>query len=387
MPQNHTGCQLVPISKLNPHPDNPNKHSASQIEQLADIIEYQGWRKPITVSNPTGFITAGHGRLLAAKLKKWTELPVSHQDYEDYAQEYADLVADNAIAAQAEIDMALINTKVPDLGPELDVRMLGFENFEIEPADKYEGRIEDDEIPVVKETRVKLGELWQLDEHRLLCGDCTVKENVDRLMGGNEADMLFTDPPYGIDVAGSDGKIGEGKKCVSKKYGDIIGDTKEFDATFLINIPAVTRFLFGGNYFAHTLPRSTHWLVWNKNSRDEHVRANDFSDCELIWTNIKRTSTPMYRHGWSGMFMSGKRKDEGGKKLHPTQKPVGLIESIFKDYEARSVIDLFLGSGSTLIACQKTGRKCYGLEIDPHYCSIILARWEEYTGKKAEKIG
>jgi len=198
----------------------------------------------------------------------------------------------------------------------------------------------------------------------------------------HKADLIFTDPPYGIDVAGADGKIGQGKKAISKTYGDIIGDTKEFDPRFLLSFPG-EKFLFGGNYFAHILPRSTHWIVWNKNSRDEYSRANDFSDCELIWTTIKRTSTVQYIHGWSGMFRNGPKNEEYDK-VHPAQKPVGLISNILNDYPASLILDPFLGSGSTLIACEKTNRKCYGSEIDPHYVDVIIERWIKYTGREKE---
>lgn len=129
--------ELTPIKALKPHPKNPNTHTDAQIERLAQILEYQGWRYPIKVSKRSGYITSGHGRLLAAKKNKWSEVPVNYQEYESDEQEYADVVSDNAIAEWAQLDLAMINVAVPDLGPNFDINWLGIKDFEIEPADKF----------------------------------------------------------------------------------------------------------------------------------------------------------------------------------------------------------------------------------------------------------
>lgn len=217
--------------------------------------------------------------------------------------------------------------------------------------------------------------------HRLLIDDCTVSENVERLMGGEKADMVFTDPPYGINVRGQDGQIGRCDKGKARRQV-IQGDETPFDIKPVLRLPARDFFLFGGNFFAHELPRSTHWLVWNKHQKDEPVKT-DFSDAELVWTNVSRASVRTYKWGWTGRFRTGNQKDELKQKEHPCQKPVGLIENIFADYESKSVIDPFLGSGSTLIACEKTNRKCFGCEIDPHYGQVIIERWQKFTGREA----
>lgn len=128
--------QLVPISTLVPHPKNPNKHPPEQVARLAEIIEFQGWRYPVKVSNRSGFVTSGHGRIEAAKLKGWTDVPVSYQDYESEAQEYADVVSDNAIAEWSDLDLSSINTDIGDLGPDFDIDLLGIKDFVLEPADR-----------------------------------------------------------------------------------------------------------------------------------------------------------------------------------------------------------------------------------------------------------
>lgn len=139
--------------------------------------------------------------------------------------------------------------------------------------------------------------------------------------------------------------------------------------------------IWGGNNFASGLPDNSHWIVWYKNMPD-----NDFSGAELAWTSIDKKTVKVYTHTWAGMTRAGNRKDELSKRVHPTQKPVGLFADILNDYGPASVLDLFGGSGSTLIACEKTNRKCFMMELDPHYCDVILTRWEKYTGKQAELI-
>jgi len=264
--------------------------------------------------------------------------------------------------------------------PEINIDNLKLVLFPDEAKDAIE-----DEVPEVpKETFVKPGDMFQLGEHRLLCADCTVKENVERLMGTEKADMVFTDPPYGINVLGSDNQIGAGK-C-PKKYSHIEGDLKEYNPLFCINYAPLS-FIWGGNYFAHLLPKSTSWIVWNKHSDISKERANDFSDCELAWTNFNKTSVRLFTHAWIGFLRHGNKKDECEKRLHPTQKPVGLFEEIFKEYEfPNKILDLFGGSGSTLIACEKTNRKCFMSEISPEYVEVIINRWEKYSGKKAVKL-
>lgn len=375
--------ELVDPSSLKPFDRNRNKHSKEQIKHLSKLIKAFGMRSPVVIAKaPWNCIAKGHGTVQALELLK-AKVPVVTQDFPDYDTLYAYVQSDNAIQqTYSELDLAGINTDLPQLGP-FDIELLGIKDFELEPADKY-GDKDADEIPEGRPTNIKLGDLFVLGGHRLLCGDSTDSAQVHRLMNGEKADMVFTDPPYGIDVAGGDGKIGAGRKAKSKTYGDIIGDTTEFDPRFLLDFPG-EKFLFGGNYFAHILPRSTHWIVWNKHSRDEHSRANDFSDCELIWTTIKRTSTVQYVHGWSGMFRNGPKKEEYDK-VHPAQKPAGLISEILNDYPANLILDPFLGSGSTLIACHKTGRKCFACEIDPHYIDVAIRRWEAFSGEKAYKL-
>ncbi len=400
------GALNIMLRDLNEFQGQLKNLEVEDYEKLKKEIEQTGFAFPLLVWKDTQkdkwFIIGGHQRYRT--LKKMSEdgwfcpavpvVPVEATNVKEAKRRvlqdtnvYGKMTKQGLYEFMHESGMDIDDVDSSFRLPEFDMASFREEYFD-DAKTGGAGLTEDDAVPEVSEGEPvsKTGDLWILGDHRVLVGDCTVKENIDRLMNGEKADMVFTDPPYGIDVAGADGKIGKGNKCVSKTYGDMIGDTAEFDPSFLMAL-AGNKIIFGGNYFAHKLPRSTHWIVWNKNSKDEYARVNDFSDCELAWTDFALTSTRMFRHGWSGMFMSGAKKDEGSKKLHPTQKPVGLFTDILDEYMAGPlVLDPFLGSGSTLIACEKTNRKCYGTEIDPHYVDIIVKRWQDYTGQKAHRL-
>ena len=374
--------ELVSIKELKPHPKNPNAHSDEQIARLGKILAYQGFRSPIVVSRNSGFIVAGHGRLLAAKEIGFKEVPVTYQDFADEDQEYAHLVADNAISEWSNLDLSQINLEVPSLGPDFDIDFLGIKDFEIEPADKYEDK-DADETPETRKTLIKMGDLYELGTHRLLCGDSTDSASMERLMNGEKADMVYTDPPYGIDEE-TDRSFRTGL-AKGGKFKKIQGDHSidaAINAFKLIQCPIIC--YWGGNYFAHELPPSGCWIIWDKRVEEKQRDLN--SDCEMAWVkHPTKKSIRIFRHLWKGMI---KGSEIGEKRIHPTQKPVALAEWCFKELnsDGSSILDLFAGSGSTLIACEKTNRKFYGLEIDPEYCQVIIDRWEKFTGQKAVKI-
>ena len=295
-----------------------------------------------------------------------------------------------------------------------------------------------------------MSDVVELNNHRLLNGDATNKDDVDKLIGNNTVNLLLTDPPYGIDIV----KIGGGKlevkeaqpsdhsierereskweqsvdtnanlpnhsrgtvgiparpgvhKETSKRggalmnmeklespgivqprlYKPVIGDDKPFNPQHLLdlNVPSI---IFGANNFAHELPNNHKWLVWFKKPSLESKR-NAFSDVELCWTNFKGKSCLMYWHSWSGMVRAGDRKEELAERVHPTQKPVGLLEQMILEFtnEGDIVLDLYGGSGSTLIACEKTNRKCFIMELSEDYCEIIEERYWDYIGKGQTKL-
>ena len=198
---------MVAVEEIIPNPRNPNKHPKKQIELLAKIIKAQGWRNPIVVSNLSGFVTKGHARLEAAKLLGLTEVPVDFQDYDTPESEMADMLADNRLAELAEPDLPLLKDILIEIDSgALDMDLTGYDAESIERLmtqlhQPEEGLTDDDAIPEQVETRCKKGDLWKLGEHRLLCGDSTVITDVERLMGGEKADMVFTSPPYNLGVS------------------------------------------------------------------------------------------------------------------------------------------------------------------------------------------
>jgi len=264
--------------------------------------------------------------------------------------------------------------ELKELSPEM-VELTGFDkDLLIEPDEK------DDEVPEIpEEPKSKLGDLYELGSHRVLAGDSTKIEDVERLMDGKKADMVFTDPPYGIDIVGSDGKIGKEKLAKSGIYSKVIGDETTDTAEKFYKTSVELGFkkfiIWGGNYFLKFLPFG-YWLVWDKRG---DMTSNKFADGEMAWTNIK-TRLRIYKQIWAGMIREG----EHNKRLHPTQKPVMTLENIIKDFTKENdiVYDGFLGSGSTLISSEKTGRICYGMELDPRYTDVIVQRYVDYTGNE-----
>jgi hypothetical protein len=233
---------------------------------------------------------------------------------------------------------------------------------------------DEDAVPdVPEEPKTKLGDLYILGNHRLLCGDSTAITDVERLMDGEKADMVFTDPPYGIKVQMNN----PGTVCSGTIMGDDTTDaaTAAYDICAALELPML---FWGANHYLSDarLPNASCWVVWDKQG-GKHV---DHADCELAWTNFKGPAR-VFKHIWDGFRRDS---EKGVKRVHPTQKPVALIEEILAFFKAASpILDLFGGSGSTLIACEKTSRKARLMELDPKYCDVIVTRWETATGKKA----
>ena len=224
--------------------------------------------------------------------------------------------------------------------------------------------------------------------HRLICGDSTDVNVIDRLLEGAKAELLLTDPPYGVKAVENgghnNGKQAGAQKCKDNVYAPIIGDDTTETARANYEVALVysdNQIIFGGNYFTDFLPPSRCWIVWDKKV------AGSFADGELAWTSFDK-NLKIYEFMWSGMRRQGDREIEGKTRVHPTQKPVGMLAEILKDFSEENdmILDCFGGSGSTLIACEQLNRTCYMCELDPHYCDVIIKRWENITGKKAELI-
>ena len=341
---------------------NPRELTKHQHSTLVDSLKGFNWVVPIVINtnqDRKNVVVGGHQRLKVARELGHDKVPCVEVDL--------------PLEKEKELNIRLNqNTGQWDwdaLANNFDVGTLtewGFTNDELQfwVDEPEEGLIEDDEIPEVEEAVTQAGDLWLLGEHRVLCGDATKKEDVEVLMEGQKADMVFTDPPYGINAVKNSGVL-------SKRYNDIKNDDSTNVAIKSFNLmdvetPAIW---WGANYYANALPNKPHWIVWDKNNG-----GSDQMDCELAWTNL------------NGVTRQYTQASEKKNRFHPTQKPVELISWSLNKVEPKSVIDLFLGSGSTLIACEKAGRKCYGMEIDPHYCDVIVKRWEKFTGKEATRL-
>lgn len=398
--------ELVNPKQLKNHPKNRNKHGQDQIERLAELYKYHGIRHPIIVSNLSKCIVAGHGRKLAAIRAGVKEVPIVYQDFDSTEAEYAFLQADNAIALWAELDLAGINEDVGDLGPDFDINMLGIQDFTIDVADKYEDQ-DLDEVPEEVEPIAKLGQIYKLGNHRLMCGDSTDEATVSLLMNGEKADMIFTDPPYGMfldaDYTSLDGLSPAGKSFLGtkggKKHRQVIGDSEDFKKELITTVfenfsYCKEIFLFGADYYSEFLEKKNDgcWIVWDKRSNEDSdikkVLSSDRligSSFELCWSKQKhKREIARVRNGIFGV----KNESGSSKTVHPTQKPFQLVQWFFDKWgkENQKIVDLYGGSGSTLIACEKTNRKCFMMELDPHYIDVIIARWEKMTGQKAELL-
>lgn len=382
------------VDDLIPYVNNSRKHSDEQVAQISASIKEFGWTNPILIDG-TNIIIAGHGRLMAARKLKMDEVPTIELGHLTDTQRKALVIADNKLALNADWDNTLLTIELDELlkdGFALDI--LGFNQDELaallEP-EQVEGLTDEDAVPdVPEEPKTKLGDIYQLGNHRLMCGDSTSIDAVEKLMDNHKVDMVYTDPPYGISIVqggsvdGSKpfGSVGGGKLAKVGKYAPVAGDESidvAVEAIQLIQtLNSQVEIIWGGNYYANYLSNSSCWVVWDKQN------TGNFADCELAWTNQK-TAVRMFKHMWNGML---KASEKGQKRVHPTQKPVALAEWCYDQYgkECKTVLDLFTGSGSSLIACETKNKQGFMMELSPAYCDVIVKRWEDFTGKKAELL-
>lgn len=374
---------------LTPNPLNWRLHPEGQRREFDALFSEVGWAGALLFNEATGNLIDGHLRReqLAGKgepvpvlIGNWTpaqeKLILARLDPISALAETSKETL-NDLLHQIETDDPVIQQALSDMAAEAD---LYFDSLGDGDDDIFE-----DEPPIDKAEElqdkwgVRPGDLWQLGEHRVVCGDCTDAEAVARLMNGEKADLMVTDPPYGVErdkgFGGFDGFRGDKSKPAIKRrsYSDEWDSERPEQSTFeLLAKNAKVVIIWGGNFFADILPRSTHWIVWDKENT-----MPTFGDCELAWTNIDRKSVKKYTVTYNGLI--GKETD----RFHPTQKPVKLMSLILQDYsqESHLIIDPFLGSGTTLIACEQLGRRCRGIEIEPKYCAVILERWHTLTGQ------
>jgi DNA modification methylase len=386
--------ELVSIDSLVPHPKNMNKHPDSQIERLAKLIEYQGFRNPVVVQKGTNLVVAGHGRLMAAKKLGYKKVPVTFQEFDSEAQLYAYMTSDNAIASWAELDLAMVNSETLGLGPDFDIDMLGIKDFVLEPIEKFGPQADEDAVPEVEHPITRRGDLWILGKHRLLCGDSTMIDDVERLMNGEKADMVFTDPPYNTGM-----KAKSGSTWLSHMFNDSFTD-EEWQA-LLSN--------FVSNAWAYMKDSSVGYfcLDWRRNHElQEYLRKHFKISNVIVWDKVVHGLGSDYKYTYELINVCKKgnpvldthqgdkeysdvwhiQRKIGRDSEHATKKPIELVERCLRHASKPGglCLDVFGGSGSTIIACEKNFRRANLMELSEMYVDTTIKRWEQYTGQKAK---
>ena len=372
--------QKVKLSEIKSNPNNPRiikddkfHKLVKSIQEFPKMLEI----RPIVV-NQDMIVLGGNMRLKASKEAGLKEVFIVKADdlTEDEQKQF--IIKDNVGFGEWDWDMLANEWEAEELAEwGLDVPELTITEEPTAEEDDYE-------MPDEVQTDIVLGDLFEIGEHRLLCGDSTDSDSVQKLMNGQKADMVFTDPPYGIKVVnntsvggggalkfgGKTGKVVNSTKGFSEIIGDDTTDTaKEFYNT-CVSLGFENFIIFGGNYFTDFLPPSMGWIVWYKKN------TGNFADFEMAWTSYNKAAR-LYEYLWNGLSREGSRELELVKRVHPTQKPVGLNMQILQNYDCDIIYDGFTGSGSTMVASHQLKRKCYGMELDPKYCQVIVDRMKK----------
>jgi DNA modification methylase len=391
-------CRIA-TEKVVPYARNPRKNEEAVAKVAASIKEF-GWRQPIVVDKDY-VVIAGHTRLMAARSLELKEVPIHVALDLTEAQVKAYRLADNRVAEEAEWDYDLLKLELEDLGGTgIDLGLLGFNPEELDdllidpeeinalPSD------EDDEIPDEVEAVCQPGDIWQLGMHRICCGDATDRSFYQLVLGEQQVDMVLTDPPYNVNYQG---KTDQGMTIKNDNMKD--GDFRNFIADVYVNLFTCMRegapiYVFHadseGHHFRQGMRNAglklSECLVWKKNRLVLGRHDYQWQHEPVLYGWKEGAAHPWYSDRSQTTIMEFDRPAKSTE--HPTMKPVELLTYLLGNSSKKGdlVWDSFLGSGSTLIACERTGRRCVGLEIDPHYCDVIIKRWEDLTGQKAERV-
>jgi len=386
--------KIVSVEDLIPYALNSRTHSDAQVAQLAASIREFGFTNPVLVDDANNLI-AGHGRLLAARKLKMDQVPAIVVAGLDDRKRRALLINDNKLALNAGWDEDALRVELEDLSGDYG-KLMGFSEDELvallQNAVSTDGLTDEDAVPDVPAVPVTVeGDVWLLGRHRLMCGDSTRIDVVERLMDGRKADMVFTDPPYGVSYTGGLSDKGGGLKANAREMiknddVDLYCEAVTISAAFCLG-PV---FMF----YADTVPFGLYGgvqdvggdvvalLIWRKKGGYGALGASYKPNHEpcLIW---KPKGAKLNFIGSTTENRVWDEDKDFSNKLHPTQKPVTIPERAIRNHKADTVLDLFGGSGSTLIACEKVGRDCRMMELDPKYCDVIIQRWQEFTGQQA----
>lgn len=387
--------EIWPIERLIPYARNPRHIPQSAVNKVAASIREFGFRQPIVVDQ-SGVIIVGHVRLLAAQQLELTNVPVHVATELTRAQVNAYRLADNRTNEEATWDMEALALEVANLKlEEFDLDLTGFNLDEIDEllAEKTQGLTDDDEAPALPEVAItEPGDLWILGNHRLMCGDSTSMDAVERLMGGQKADLVFTDPPYNVDYEGyTEEKLKiQGDRMTPEQFREFLNSVfssyiwalKPGSSMYVCHPSSWQREFQGALELADFEVRCQ--IIWAKNTFAWGFGRYKFQHEPIFYCHRKGQSDPWY--GDRSQSTLWQEKKPAANRLHPTMKPVELIERALMNSSKAGdlVLDLFGGSGSTLIACEKMGRSSRLMELDPKYSDVILKRWQDFTGKTAQ---
>jgi DNA modification methylase len=417
-----TKIEWQSVDKLIPYAKNARTHSDEQVAQIAGSIKEFGFNNPVLVDKDNSVI-AGHGRLMAARKLGMDKVPVVQLGHMTEAQKKAYIIADNKLALNAGWDSVMLSAELQEL-EELgfDLDLLGFDSKEIDKLlapEVTEGLVDEDDVPEMPpEPRTKLGDIYILGAHRLMCGDSTSIDDVEKLMEGKKCDMVWTDPPYNVAIQGVAGKImnddmsdASFKDFLASVYSCYYLSMKDGAVIYVAH--ADTERVNFTQCFKESGLKLSQVLIWVKQagtlSRQDfnwqhepilygwkegagHYFCGDFTRTTVIDDDIdikklnKKELEALVNSMRTELKTTALRENRPSRSdLHPTMKPVNLVQRMIEwsSSAGEVVLDLFGGSGSTMIACEKTGRKARLMELDPKYCDVIVQRWEEFTGKKA----
>lgn len=372
---------------LIPYARNSRTHDDAQVAQIAASIKEFGWTNPILLDGENGII-AGHGRVMAAQKLGESKVPTIELAHITDIQKQAYIIADNKLALNAGWDEQILALELDDLKDAgYDLGLTGFSLDEIDaltPEELPDGLTDEDAVPEIPDEPItKLGDIYKLGNHRLMCGDSTSIDAVDKLMDGQKADMVFTDPPYGVDYKGINNDSRDGlEDLLRAAFGNYLASAKSGASIYCFHSDRCA------DVFHKVFREFFHFssmIIWAKNSLtlSQTDYQSQHEPCLYGWMDNGK-------HTWysdrkqTSVWRFDKEKVVG----HTTPKPVGLVERAISNSSkgGDAILDLFGGSGSTLIACEKTNRHARLMELDPKYCDVIVKRWEEFTGKKAELL-
>jgi len=386
-----------PIEKLIPFARNPRTHSEEQINQIAASIREFGWTNPVLI-DPDGVIIAGHARTLSARKLGMTEVPVIVLSGLSEAQRRALVIADNQLAVNAGWDEEMLRLELAELqADDFDLELLGFsdedlEKFLADPDELTDGLTDEDAAPELPESPVSApADAWTLGRHRLVVGDATAAADVDRLMNGEKADLVFTDPPYNVAYEGytEERLTIDGDRMTPDQFQEFLAKT--FASYRRIVKPATSLYVCHPSSWQREFQNALEaagfnvrcQIIWAKNTFAWGFGRYKFQHEPIFYAHVAGESDAWY--GDKSQSTLWQENKPAANRLHPTMKPVELIERALVNSSRKNsvVVDLFGGSGSTLIASERLGRSARLMDVDSRYCDVTIQRFQEFSGKTA----